>query len=961
VLERWVLAFTIATTVALLVTPRLARMHHSESARVPLLTAATPPIAVIAGSLVVVSHVSTRLAVGLLAAVWLWFAGQLADRGQLPRPIRRITLLLAAGAITASGLRLRVTGQDWSDVVATVLLVWVALSAWRSAETRDNLLLGWACAIAAGAGVVGGLAGQLAIAAIAAATVGACAGFFPYVLPPVAARLRSGGAQFLGAIVIVLALDARPQVPAPGAAAVVLLLLALPLLDAVLVGSARLRDPKADPMDAGIAGRWRLLGAPRLPVIIGLVVVQAGLSFVAVLVARTLLVPWIGALIALATMVLISVPTLAVRGRWTRHRFPRWVLIVAALVVFAGALLTVPAAIEMWRARSDATAAAESIRQGLDAVRAGDPSSAAAAFNAAAAHFDDAHRRLTDPSTSLALHIPVIGPNLQTGRQLADIGAALSRTGQQLTTTADVQKLKINDGTVDLAEVERLEPELAATTGQLEAARSRVRGIDRNFLVTPLDDAIGKLLTTLNQSIHEGRTATLAAQLLPSILGGDGTRLYVLAMQNPAEARATGGIFGSWAELTATNGHLELGLQGKSDVLNAGPEATRVLHAPADYQQRYARFAPEDVWQNVNVSPDLPTVGKVALNVWAQAGMPPADGLIAVDPVGLSSILRVTGPITVADWPTPITADNVVDITLKQAYVRFANDQQARDDFLGDVTTASWKALSSRDLGSPTNLLKALGAAVQQKHIMLWFTRGDEEALAQRAGASGAVPGPTGDTVFATMTNAAANKLDVYLQRSLDYNATLDPQANGQVAVEGTIGVGLKNAAPAGGLPLYVEGPNTGGLVAGDNRTFVSIYTPLALRSAAINGSAAAMESGRELGRWVFSNFLTLPAGAQRTTTLAVRGTEKLAPGGSYQLTIPHEAGLQPTPTNVNVHLPDGWRFIDAKGLRISADGHDATFSGSVNRDLVLRAKVVRDYGSGLWGLLEAGANRAGH
>jgi hypothetical protein len=339
--------------------------------------------------------------------------------------------------------------------------------------------------------------------------------------------------------------------------------------------------------------------------------------------------------------------------------------------------------------------------------------------------------------------------------------------------------------------------------------------------------------------------------------------------------------------------------------------------------------------------------------------MPPADGLIAVDPAGLSSILRVTGPITVAGWPTPITADNVVDVTLKQAYVRFANDQTARDAFLGEVTSASWKALSSRDLGSPTNLLKALGAAVQQKHIMLWFTRANEEVLAVRAGAAGAVSESPSDALFVTTTNAAANKLDVYLHRSLDYDARLDPHADGQVTVDGTIGVELKNQAPVGGLPAYVEGPNTAGLSAGDNRTFVSVYTPLELRSAAVNGSAAAMESGRELGRWVFSNFVTLRAGSERTTTLAVQGAEKLAPGGWYELKLPHEASVQPTPTRVSVHLPSGWRFIDANGLRLSADGHTATFSGNLDRDVVLRAKVVRDYGSGLWGLLEAGADRA--
>ena len=107
-----------------------------------------------------------------------------------------------------------------------------------------------------------------------------------------------------------------------------------------------------------------------------------------------------------------------------------------------------------------------------------------------------------------------------------------------------------------------------------------------------LDAAITKLDAALARSVREGKTATLATRLLPAILGGDGSRRYILAMQNPAEARATGGIFGNWAELTAANGKLELGAQGKSDAFYTPAGSGRVLDAPADYVARYARFAP---------------------------------------------------------------------------------------------------------------------------------------------------------------------------------------------------------------------------------------------------------------------------------------------------------------------------------------------------------------------------------
>jgi Protein of unknown function (DUF4012) len=958
--EHWVIAFIVATVVALFATPVIARIATPKrgSQRVPVATALAVVAATLLGALVVIAHADTKLVVGIVTALWLAYAGQLTENGLLPKVVRWVTIPAAAVALTFGGLRLEVTGTAATDYVATVLLVWLAISAWRSAPTRDNLLLCWGIVIVAGAGIAGGLSGQLAVAGIAAATVGACIGFFPYVVPPIAARLRAGGAQFLGCMVVVLALDAHVQIAPPAAAIVPLLFLTLPLVDALLVIAARLRDHDADAMDAGLPGRWRVLGVSRLAMVIGLTLVQAGLAFVGVCVARTLIAPEWGVLIALAAAVMLGLPALLVRGKWTDKRFPKFVLWIAGGVIAVALLLAVPAGIAMWRARSEANAAADAIQRGLDAVRTGDTATATAEFDAAATHFEEAKRRLSDPFVSLGERLPVVGPNLLTARELTDIGADLSRTGGQLTTTANPQQLKIVNATVDIAELRRLEPELEATTAQLQATQQRVRAIDRDFLVPQLDDAIGKLDAALRRSVREGQTVTLAAKVLPAVLGGDGDRRYILAMQNPAEARATGGIFGNWAELTAVNGKLALGARGKSDALYAAPDTGRVLNAPADYVARYARFAPDRFWQNVNVSPDLPTVGAVAVDVWNQAGRPPVNGVIAADSVALAEILRITGPITVPQWPVPITADNVVDITLKQAYVRFANDNQARDDFLGDVTQASWDAFSSRDLGSPATLLKALGNAVREKHIMLWLAKPAEEQLVRRAGAAGAFPRHTSDLLMVTTQNSAANKLDTYLERAMSYTATLTPTGDGQTAVKGAVDVTLANNAP-GGLPLYVQGPNADGLAAGDNRTFVSVYTPLTLSGALVDGSATATESATELNRNVFSSYQQLRPGDKRELTLFVAGEEAVGSGGWYELSVPHQPGLQPTPTRITLRLADGWRFAQARGgMKLNHNARRAIFDGAVDRDLTLRLKIERDYGSGLWGRLQAGSNR---
>jgi hypothetical protein len=91
-----------------------------------------------------------------------------------------------------------------------------------------------------------------------------------------------------------------------------------------------------------------------------------------------------------------------------------------------------------------------------------------------------------------------------------------------------------------------------------------------------------------------------------------------------------------------------------------------------------------------------------------------ADGVMAVDPVGLSALLRLTGPVVVPGWPVPITADNAVDVTLRQAYDVFGADP-SRADFLGDVTH---QVVSRATLGSPAHIARLLDAAAKNGHII---------------------------------------------------------------------------------------------------------------------------------------------------------------------------------------------------------------------------------------------------
>src|SRR5262249_10902500 len=197
---------------------------------------------------------------------------------------------------------------------------------------------------------------------------------------------------------------------------------------------------------------------------------------------------------------------------------------------------------------------------------------------------------------------------------------------------------------------------------------------------------------------------------------------------------------------------------------------------PDDYVRRYGQFGPERILQNVNLSPDFPTVANVLMSLTEDAGVGKVDGVMAVDPKGLAALLQLTGPVNAVGWPTPIPAANVVDVTLRDAYATFAKTPE-RADFLGDVAEVVVDEATSGDLGQPAQVARVLGAASHEGHISLAFARPEEQRLARRLAAHGGAPrAPRRGVVEGATPNASANKLGYYLRRGFDYPLTPPPR-----------------------------------------------------------------------------------------------------------------------------------------------------------------------------------------
>jgi hypothetical protein len=599
--------------------------------------------------------------------------------------------------------------------------------------------------------------------------------------------------------------------------------------------------------------------------------------------------------------------------------------------------------------------------RGLTAARNGDAANAEFAFREASRYFRDAADRMGRPTLLPARGVPGVAPNVRAAKTLAEVGRDLSHAGEVVAAAVVPENLDVVDGQVNLDEIERITPRLEKASAVLDVSFARVQGVAREpYLLEPVREAVREVKRQLKRSAGEARRTAAAAKLAPALFGGDGTRKYLLVVQNNAESRATGGFIGSYGTLTAEDGKVSVSKLLRTGQWNATLAAAGdvPLDAPKDYVLRYGQFEPQKTLQNVNLSPDFPTVAHVLMSLSEKAGVGPVDGVMAVDPKGLAALLQLTGPVTVTDWPDPINAENVVDVTLRDAYARFERTPE-RADFLDDVAEVVVDEATTGTLGKPARIAQVLGAASHEGHILLAFKRPAEQRLAEHLDAAGAAPhGGTGDLLHVTTQNVSANKLDYYLRRNVDYRVELTPGPPGQPArADALLSVKLANTAPTEGLPQIVAGPyegQPGRFRKGELLSLVSAYTPLALESARLDGHSIELEGSEELGANVYSTLIDVDAGRDRTLELRFSGPVSLGEDGWYTVDVGNQPMLNADQNRMSVTVPDGWRIDKATGGLIRVLPQRAARTGQQARPAKFRVHVVPS-GTTVWGRLEAG------
>lgn len=619
--------------------------------------------------------------------------------------------------------------------------------------------------------------------------------------------------------------------------------------------------------------------------------------------------------------------------RRRQRRALGWFLALVALGLLGATALT---AFAIVRSADDVSAGSAAARDALEAVRAGETENARAQLTTASQSLTAAQGNLGNFARP-GLLVPGLAQQARAVTTSVDHAKAIT-DGAAPVVERNYHSLRYR-GQIDLGIVEDLRKPAAEIDLVLAEANTAMADLQGQWLLPQLDERVDEFAADIESARLDTELATEALKVVPDLLGRSEPRRYLIAFITPAELRGGGGFIGSWAELRAVNGKVDLTESGRIvDLIQAKPVGTRVLRGPTDYVSRYGRFQPQDYLQDVTYSPNWPSNAAVLADLYQQTTGREVHGVIGVDPKGLSALLQFTGPVQVPDLPVPLSATNAVELLTRQQYIQFA-DRAEREDVLAGATKATFEQLVKASLPAPITLGDVLGPAARGRHLQLWSRNDAEQAFFGTVHASSALSIPeAADGFTVVQQNVGNNKLDAYLQRSITYDVTVDA-SDGSLA--GTMTVVLRNTNENLTLPDPVVS-NRRGAPRGTNVASLSVHAPWTVTSATIDGAEEPLGRDEEVGLPVWDTpILQVPPGGEVTIVATIEGNLDLSDG--YQLRVLPQPVANADEVDLRVRL-DGGSFGTPDGddgsLTVEATPQELHLSGRLEQivDLVVPA-----------------------
>ncbi|QPZ37497.1 DUF4012 domain-containing protein [Paramicrobacterium chengjingii] len=487
--------------------------------------------------------------------------------------------------------------------------------------------------------------------------------------------------------------------------------------------------------------------------------------------------------------------------------------------------------------------------------------------------------------------VPVLGNNLVAVRTTAEVADSLATKVVKPLSQFSLDDLKPVDGKINVDQISALGETVTNALEATTTSQKRFDSLNRDGLVDQITSAMDKIEPKLTEVSDLLGAAKQATDVLPAALGADGPRNYLMLFQNNAEARGTGGNPASILLVNVTDGAITIADQASSrDFTNGGPELITDIDEQTLklYGDKIGRYM-----MDMTLTPDFTTTADIATAWWGTYSDMKIDGVMSLDPVALSYLLKATGPIELETGDT-LTSENAVSLLLNETYFRY-EDPDMQDLFFAAAAGSIFDALTQGDLDIK-ELITQLTVVIDQGRLLYSSSDDAENALFAGTRVAGALPESNADDNVAGVyiNDTTGSKMDFYMNMTIGAEQTCTADAASTAAT-----VTLSNIldpAKADSLPDYIQGPYyKHGRIATD----VVLYAPVGqtIENVTVNGKTVTPNySGEHLGRSVAKISVTTDPGTQTVIGYTLTGG---ADADAAPLDFWHTPMVRETPVDV--------------------------------------------------------------
>ncbi len=416
----------------------------------------------------------------------------------------------------------------------------------------------------------------------------------------------------------------------------------------------------------------------------------------------------------------------------------------------------------------------------------------------------------------------------------------------------------------------KITPHIDDIAVQIEGARKEIDAVDPNrypaFIVGP---KVKNGLSQLRQLVDQGATLISDARplikILPSLMGDQTERKYLVLFQNDKELRPTGGFITAYAVFRVESGVIHVDRSDDIYALDNGIFGKPKAPAPI---LKYLPQVPLLNLRDSNLSPDFITSMETFNSLYKKAaGYVPVDGIIVLDTNVLVSTIKILDdevyaggirftskedsrcdcPQVIYELERLISTPKSVDLKV----TTLAAVQAQRKDLIGTLLYAIMdKALKSSPKLYWGPLFQDMLGQVQQKHIMFDIYNKDAQSGIEALNAAGRIRSFEGDYLHINQANFGGAKSNLFVQEAVTQNY----ETAGDGVITKKITINYKN--PHAPSDCNLERGNL--CINAVLRDWVRVYVPKGSKLIDSRGSEVQMISYDELGKTVFEGFLTV-------------------------------------------------------------------------------------------------------